>query len=44
MLYIHVRPLKTMHDEQYKSDPPALVVVPFELRYCVVCDAAEMIA
>ena len=41
MLKIQARPLKTMHDEQYRSDQPVLLVVPFELGLCLVHGAAD---
>ena len=41
MLKIQARPLKTMHDEQYRSDQPVLLVVPFELGFCLVDGAAD---
>ena len=30
-----------MHDEQYRSDQPVLLVVPFELGFCLVYGAAD---
>ena len=30
-----------MHDEQYRSDQPVLLVVPFELGFCSVYGAAD---
>ena len=41
MLKIKARPLKTMHDEQYRSDQPVLLVVPFELGFFLVYGAAD---
>ena len=41
MLKIQARPLKTMHDEQCRSDPPVLLVVPFELGFHTVYGAAD---
>ena len=41
MLKIQARPLKTMHDEQYRSDRPVLLVVPFELGFRLVYGAAD---
>ena len=41
MLKIQARPLKAMHDEQYRSDQPVLLVVPFELGFCLVYGAAD---
>ena len=41
MLKIQARPLKTMHDEQYKSDQPVLLVLPFELGFCLVYGAGD---
>ena len=41
MLKTQARSLKTMHDEQYRSDQPVLLVVPFELGFCLVYDAAD---
>ena len=41
MLKIQARSLKTMHDEQYRSDQPVLLVVPFELGFCLVYGAAD---
>ena len=41
MLKIQARSLKTMHDGQYRSDQPVLLVVPFELGFCLVYGAAD---
>ena len=41
MLKIQARPLKTMHDEQCRSDQPVLLVVLFELGFCLVYGAAD---
>ena len=41
MLKIQARPLKTMHDEQCRSDQPVLLVVPVELEFCLVYGAAD---
>ena len=41
MLEIQARPLKALHDEQYRSDQPVLLVVPFELGFCLVYGAAD---
>ena len=30
-----------MHDEQYRSDQPVVLVVPFELGFCLVYGAAD---
>ena len=41
MLKIQARPLKTMHDDQYRSDQPVLLAVPFELGLCSVNGAVD---
>ena len=41
MLQIQARLLKTTHNEQYRIDQPVLLVVPFELGFCLVYGAAD---
>ena len=41
MLKIQARPLKIMHDKQYRRYQPVLLLVPFELGLCLVCGAAD---
>ena len=41
MLKIQAHTLKTMHDEQYRSDQPVLLLVPFGLGLCLVSGAAD---
>ena len=41
MLKIQAHTLETMHDEQYRSDQPVVLVVPFELGFCLVYAAAD---
>ena len=37
------RPLKTMHGKQYRSDQTVLLVMPFDLGFCVVYGAADLL-